>query len=204
MPAWNQSICWQLINLNVMRTERRYPWMIWAIVALALMNVTTFATILVRTDRTVKSGLSRLPEQTESESSSVRYSGRYFRDHLNLTRQQMSRFTEFNPEFRKNAREINISLAGLRQQMMMEMATETSDTMKLNEISDSIGRLHSRLKKITWEYYLDFKEICNKDQEAKLEEIFASMFTVDDQEFRHGPRGFRNPPGRGQGRQFNN
>lgn len=187
-----------------MRTGRRYSWMIWAIVSLALMNITTFATILVHTGRTEKSDLSRLPEQTESENSSLRYSGRYFRDHLGLTRQQMSRFTEFNPEFRRNAREINISLANLRQQMMREMTAERSDTTKLNEISDSIGSLHARLKKISWEYYLDLKEICNKEQETRLEEMFGSMFTVDGQEFRQGPRGPRNPPGRGKGRQFNN
>ncbi|NLA49934.1 MAG: hypothetical protein GX876_10800 [Bacteroidales bacterium] len=183
-----------------MRTGRRYPWMIWAIVALALMNVTTFATILVHTGRTVKTGFLHLPEETESENTSLRYSGRYFRDHLGLTRQQMSRFTEFNPEFRRNAREINISLANLRQKMMREMTAERSDTTKLNEISDSIGSLHARLKMISWKYYLDLKEICNKEQQAKLEEMFGSMFTVDGQEFRQGPRGPRNPPGREQRR----
>lgn len=164
------------------------------------MNVTTFATILVNRGRTVKTGMLHLPEQADSDRTSLRYSGRYFRDHLGLTREQMSRFTEFNPVFRRNAREINISLAELRRQMMIEMSAETSDTVRLNAISDSIGRLHSRLKKISWEYYLDLKNICNKEQEAKLEEMFGSMFTPDGQEFRRGPGGFRNPPGRGQGR----
>jgi Spy/CpxP family protein refolding chaperone len=186
--------------MNIMRTGSRYHWMIWAIIALALMNVTTFATILVNRGRTVKTGMLHLPEQAYSDRTSLRYSGRYFRDHLGLTREQMSRFTEFNPVFRRNAREINISLAELRRQMMIEMSAETSDTVKLNTISDSIGRLHSRLKKISWEYYLDLKNICNKEQEAKLEEMFGSMFTPDGQEFRRGPGGFRNPPGRGQGR----
>lgn len=177
--------------------------MIWAIVALALINITTFVTILVHNSRTEETTSGQLPEQVVSESTSLRYSGRYFRDQLGLNREQMSRFSEFNPEFRRNVRDINISLGNFKQRMIRELAAETSDTIKLNELADSIGYLHADLKRLTSRYYLDFKEICNQEQQKKLEELFGGMFTVDDRMNQYGPRGPRGPwgpRGRGQGR----
>lgn len=47
---------------------------------------------------------------TDLEGSSLRFSGRYFRDRLELDRDQMTRFREFNFSFRQNAREINLNL----------------------------------------------------------------------------------------------
>ncbi len=171
--------------------------MIWAIIVLALMNISTFITILIHNNRSGETTSRQLSEQIESESTSLRYSGRYFRDQLGLNREQMSRFSEFNPEFRRNVRDINFSLASLRQDMIKEMAAETIDTMKLNELSDSIGYLHAGLKKLTYKYYLDFKKICNKGQQEKLEQMFREMFTGDNQP---GPGMQRGRYGRGYGR----
>jgi hypothetical protein len=43
-------------------------------------------------------------------------------------------------------------------------------------LSDSIGMLHSELKKITYTYYLDFKRISTPEQQQKLKEIFWLIF----------------------------
>jgi hypothetical protein len=43
-------------------------------------------------------------------------------------------------------------------------------------LSDSIGMLHSELKKITYSYYLEFKRISTPEQKEKLNEIFSRMF----------------------------
>ncbi len=184
-----------------MKSENKHNWMIWAIIVLALMNISTIITIIIHNNRPGITTSSQLPEQAGSESTSLRYSGRYFRDQLDLTREQMSHFSEFNPEFRRNVREINLSLASLRQRMIKEMAGETSDTMKLNELSDSIGYLHAGLKKLTYKYYLDFRRICNKEQQEKLEQMFGEMFAVDNQP---GPAMHRGRYGRGYGRRLNN
>jgi len=182
-----------------MKSENKHNWMIWAIIVLALMNISTFVTILIHNNRPGEITSSQLPEQGGSESTSLRYSGRYFRDQLGLNREQMSHFSEFNPEFRRNVRDINFSLASLRQRMIKEMAGETSDTMKLNELSDSIGHLHADLKKLTYKYYFDFRKICNKEQQETLEQMFGEMFAVDNQP---GPGMHRSRYGRGYGRRL--
>jgi len=189
-------------NSGAMITENKYRWMIWAIVVLAVMNITTLITILIQGSNSRENSAPVLSEKQRSEDPSVEFSGRYFRDQLNLNGEQMAEFAKFNPEFRNNVRKINISLAKMRQQMIMEMAAEKSDTAKLNMLSDSIGYLHANLKKLTYGYYLDFKRICDKEQQARLEMLFGGMFAPDFQ--MGGQHRQRNRFGRGYGRRSGN
>ncbi len=176
-------------------------WMIWAIVILAAMNTATFVTILY--NRTKSSKETTLPagEIIQPERSSLRFSGRYFRDHLDLNRDQMTRFTEINPPFRQKARNINIKMVRIRQQMLGEMAGHNHDLSRLNALSDSIGFLHAELKKLTYNYYLDIKKICDSSQQEKLEQMFSVMFAADAGMGGYGRGG---PQGRRSGRRANN
>ena len=113
----------------------------------------------------------------------------------------MSRFVEFNPAFRENVRNINMDLNLLRQKMLSEMAAENCDTIRLNTLSDSIGILHANLKKVTYKYYIDIKNICDQQQQEKLEQLFGGMFASDGRMGQYGKGGQQ---GRRRGRQFNN
>ena len=187
-----------------MNTENKRNWMVWAIVALVVMNLSTLATILYHQNQSkVPSGDSaKLQQQLETDAE--KFSGRYFRDKLKLDGEQMDKFREINPVFRQQARAITIELSSKRKQMLEEMTAAKSDTNKLNALSDSIGLLHSNLKKLTYKYYLDIKTICTIEQQKQLEQLFSDMFTND------APMGF---PGRGgqgfhggrqQGKRLNN
>lgn len=68
-------------------------------------------------------------------------------------------------------------------------------------LSDSIGYLHSNLKKLTYRYYIDIKSICNQEQQKKLEQLFGEIFASD---MHMGQNGKGNPNGRRYGRRFNN
>ena len=184
-----------------MKTENKYSRMVWAIVILAVMNIATILTIVYQRHQAGKAEFVPESGQVQSESASIKYSGRYFRDQLNLNNDQMDRFKEFNPRFRQHVRDINIDLSKKRQQMLMEMSAVKSDTARLDMLSDSIGCLHADLKKLTYRYYMDFKKLCDKQQQEKLEQLFGEMFATDVQMGQYGQRG---PHGRGRGRRFNN
>jgi hypothetical protein len=183
-----------------MKTENKYSLLIWAIVVLAIMNVTTIITVVYhkyQSDKVVNSTVNAKQAEIDSE----RFSGGYFRDELNMSNAQMEKFKVINPVFRPKARFITIELAEKRKQMLVEMAAAKSDTSRLNAFSDSIGVLHSELKKITYRYYLEMKGICNPEQQVKLEKIFGEMFTNDSplgSSGKGGPRGWQG------GRQFGN
>jgi hypothetical protein len=184
-----------------MITENKYRWMVWAIVILAVMNISTILTLVYQRNQVTKAEITAGSDQVEPESATEKFSGRYFREELDLTRDQMTGFSEFNPQFRQQVKGINENLTRIRQQMLAEMTAGESSIIKLDLLSDSIGYLHADLKKLTYKYYLDFKSICNKQQQQKLEQLFSEMFTADVGMGQHGKGG---PYGRGRGRGFNN
>jgi hypothetical protein len=179
----------QTNNPSGMKAVNNNNWMVWAIAVLALMNLTTLITVVYHRNKSVESEIVAMPDQAKSESTSVRYSGRYFRDELNLSDEQMKKFSEFNPEFRQKVMAINRSLDSKRHEMLIEMAERNYDTNRLNLLSDSIGYLHASLKKQTYLYYMNFKSICNEQQQKKLEQLFGEMFSSDAQIGQHGRGG---------------
>ena len=184
-----------------MKTDNKYALMIWAIVILAIVNISTVATIMYHKYQSEKTETTSVSDQKQLEADSEKFSGRYFRDQLYLSREQMDKFSKINPVFRPKARDITIELAQKRKQMLIEMAAAKSDTLRLNALSDSIGQLHSNLKKITYRYYMEIKSICDQEQQRKLEQIFGEMFTNDSPmgyPGKGGPRGWQ------KGRRFDN
>jgi len=184
-----------------MKTENKSGWMVWAIVILAVMNIATIITVLYNRNQAGNGKVVVEDNQAESETTSISYSGRWFRDQLNFSSEQMARFAEFNPGFRGKVRNINMDLNLLRQKMLSEMGAEKCDTIRLNILSDSIGILHSNLKKATYKYYFDIKNICDRQQQEKLGQLFGGMFAGDGRMGQYGKGGQQ---GRRRGRPFNN
>jgi hypothetical protein len=182
-----------------MKTENKNTLMIWAIVILAVMNFSTLLTIMYHKYQSAKTENISISDKKNLEADSEKFSGRYFRDQLKLSNEQMDKFKLMNPVFRPKARAITIELAKKRKQMLIEMAAVASDTLILNGISDSIGILHSNLKKITYRYYMGIKGICDPEQQRKLEQLFGEMFTNDAQ---MGYPGNGGQKGWQQGRRF--
>lgn len=161
-----------------MKNENRYQLLIWAIVVLAVMNISTIVTLVYHKYQSGQENpVTNDPKLAELNAD--RFSGRYFRDELKLDNLQMEKFKVINPAFRPKAKWITLELAEKRKEMLREMVATPSDTIRLNNLSDSIGLLHSRLKKITFQYYLELKGICTKEQQIRLEKIFGEMFTND-------------------------
>ena len=177
-----------------MKTENNKNWMIWAIVVLAVLNISTLGTILYHQYKSNRPVANSTQRQSQLETDAEKFSGRYFRDKLNLNEKQMDIFRETNRVFRQQARDITIELSELRKEMLIEMASAKTDTNKLNILSESIGSEHSRLKKLTFKYYLDIKSISNSEQQKQLEQLFGEMFTNDASmgfPGRNGPGGQR-------------
>jgi len=182
-----------------MKTEYKHTLMVWAIVGLAFMNISTLITVLYHKYQSDKLETFPLQVQNQSETTSENFSGRYFRDKLHFDNSQMEKFREFNPIFRHQARSITLELTIIRKKMLDEMAVNNSDTVRLNMLSDSIGILHSDLKKITYKYYLEIKNMCDKNQQKRLEQIFMEVFP-DDKSLENAGKGrFRMQRGKRNG-----
>ena len=154
--------------------------LIWIIIILAALNIATIATIVFHYYQSNMSPQSGGISSAEYDERGVqRYNGRSFRDALELDPGQMERFRVINQRFRDEGRSISFKLNQLRQDMLANLESPSPDTSQLNQLSDSLGILHAKLKRVTYRYYLDIQGICRPEQQEKLNLLFESAFRSD-------------------------
>lgn len=155
-----------------MALQNKYRILVWVIVILVATNLSMGFSFLYHKQQDKK-----LAEQTEQEAIEMpaQQRTRFFREQLNLQPQQMETFRELNRDFNRTAWQINHQLEKLRVDMVREMGRENHDKKRLESISLEIGELHTQLKNETIDYYLSMKEVCNPEQQSRLNEIFLSV-----------------------------
>lgn len=188
-----------------MKTENKHNILVWAVVFLAVLNLATLATVLFHANRSTNAVSVQPFSGRSADATTGNFSGQYFCHHLNLSDKQLNAFQSLNAGFRQQAREISEQLDAVREKMMLEMASDQYNTDRLDMLSDSIGRLHGDLKKLSYRYYLDMKNICNPQQQEKLNQLFRPLFINDTLKGYFGGRGHeRMHDGMHHGRRFNN
>jgi Spy/CpxP family protein refolding chaperone len=152
-----------------MAIEKKYHILIWVIVILAATNLSMGLSFLYHRQQEKKQA-----EQNEQETIDLpaQQRTRFFREQLNLQPDQVNIFRELNRNFNRSAWQINHQLESLRIEMITELGHQNPDQKKLEKIALEIGELHTELKNETIDYYLKMKESCNKEQQAKLNELF--------------------------------
>ncbi|MCY1722597.1 periplasmic heavy metal sensor [Prolixibacteraceae bacterium Z1-6] len=154
-----------------MVSKNTYRILIWVIVILAATSLSMGISFWYHKQQDKKAA-EKQKQQVEMPSEQRT---RFFREQLNLRQDQMDIFRELNREYNRSARRISNQLEDLRIKMVEEMGQQSPGKEELDSISENIGNLHSDLKKLTIQYYLDMKEVCDEDQQQKLNEIFLTM-----------------------------
>lgn len=178
-----------------MMTENKYRMLIWLVVILFTMNLTTIGSLIYHARKT-NSAPSAGTEYKAAEEGNLNGSAlaaeqgaRYFREKLGLTPEQMNAFREDNREYNRKTNWIARDLDVLRVDLVSEMTGPEPDTLRLNGISQAIGEKHEELKNLTVDYYLSMREVCNEDQKEKLNAIFTEMVRkTEDEPVQRGRR----------------
>jgi len=146
--------------------------LIWIIVFLAITNISTIGTIIYRTYSQQTISQSNQSEQIEIPNDHL---GKFFRDELNLTYEQHQQFRNLRQIFHTKANVVTDEMQVKRDEIMLQLGEEKTDTVYLNTLAKEIGNLHEELKHLSFEYYLNMKSICNDEQKDKLFQIFKAM-----------------------------
>ena len=160
-----------------MISRNTYRILIWVIVILAAINLSMGISFVYHKQQD-KKFMTQLEEAAIEVPSERRT--RFFKEQLNLGRDQMDLFRELNREFNRTAWRITHQLEALRAEMVRELGKEKPRAKTLDSISKNIGELHTDLKQETIDYYLRLKAACNEEQQAKLNEIFISMLKKNE------------------------
>ncbi|HZH71273.1 MAG TPA: periplasmic heavy metal sensor [Mariniphaga sp.] len=173
----------------MMVSQQKYKILIWVVVILALTNLSMGLSFLYHRQQE-KQLLADKEEQNIELPAQQRT--RFFREQLNLDRQQLEQFRTLNRDFNRTAWNIKHQLSELRILMIDELKQDNPDEQKLNAISSQIGALHKELKDETINYYLGMKEVSNIEQQEKLYEIFMSVLEENEEvQLPQRGRGFR-------------
>ena len=155
-----------------MTTRNKYRILIWVIVILVATNLSMGLSFLYHKQQDKK-----LAQQTEREAIELpaQQRVRFFREQLKLQPDQVNVFRELTRDFNRSAWQINHQLERLRIEMVTELGRQNPNQKKLEKIAQEIGDLHTIIKNETSSYYLEMKEVCNEEQQKKLNEIFLSV-----------------------------
>jgi len=149
--------------------------LIWIIVILAVTNISTLGTIIYHScfqEAIVPDG-SPAPITIPDG-----YLGRFFRDELKLNFDQHQQFRSFRQHFHNQANIVADKMSLSRNELMLELGKEKSDTIYLQKLAEEIGDLHTDLKHLTFSYYLEMKNVCTEEQKEKLFQIFSTMTNI--------------------------
>jgi len=160
-----------------MTKRNTYRIFIWIIAILLATNLSMGISFLYH-----KQQDKRMMEQMEEATIEVpaQRRTRFFREQLNLRRDQMDTFRNLNRTFNRTAWDITHQLELLRIEMVSELGKDNPSKKKLDSISNEIGKLHTQLKKETIDYYMSMRAECDETQRKKLNEIFMSMLKQNE------------------------
>lgn len=188
-----------------MKTGRKT--LIWTIILLAALNLGTIGTIILRSWQWNRA-VDRESYIDVERRVTNRGQGPMIGIMTIMDETQTEQFSQYNHHFRNKGRAISMHLNRIRNQMMTEMTQANPDTVLLGVLSDSVGMLHSTLKKETYRYYLNLNRICRPDQKEALQQHFRQLFGSDRQEMTSmqgkGRRGGRNMMKQRQPNNLNN
>ncbi|NDP19728.1 MAG: hypothetical protein GZ091_01410 [Paludibacter sp.] len=169
--------------------------LIWLVVLLAILNITTIATIVIH-NYTEKPQEQTLALDNDGQNM---LTGRCMRQIVGFDKIQMEQFRNAKHEFQPTANQIIIDIDSLKNEMFIELNKTEADTLTLNNISDEIGRLHADLKKKTFVFYISIKSISKPEQLEKLKKVFTPLFNNISEDCKDGnsiqscnKNGFRN------------
>ncbi|MGC8804076.1 MAG: Spy/CpxP family protein refolding chaperone [Bacteroidales bacterium] len=156
---------------------KKQKWLTWAVIVLAVMNISTWGTLIYHHYFTSE----LTPAYVQGTQDNISLSGRFFRQQLQWDEEQMNQFRRIHPHFRQQVQDILAHMNRHKYAMLNIMRSDSCDTLRLNALSDSIGYWHSQLKRATYCYYFELKKICRPDQRSQLDQIFTRLLTNDSQ-----------------------
>jgi Spy/CpxP family protein refolding chaperone len=119
----------------------------------------------------------------------------FMKDEVGFTDNQMEEFHNMRQEFRAQMEPLHSDLRELKSELLNEATSENPDTDKCNMLSESIGKIHTKINQNTSQHLMKVSRIATPEQSAKLKEFYENMFNSNPD---HNPGAGRKFRHRGQ------
>ncbi|GEM_PF-1690241 len=178
-----------------MNTNAKKRLVIWGIILLVVINISAITTMFYRTrtpdifprfnnrnirvNRNIQKNRNLRENRTSRDNYRREGAHMFFVRELDFSEIQLEKFKNIN---NKNYEDIHIIVKQLnakRDEMITELENKTPNMAKLDSIAIDVGNLHTKLKKITINHYLEIKNICNPKQQEKLHMMYKHMSSTN-------------------------
>ncbi len=139
--------------------QNRSLWI--AIFLLALLNVSTWATIAI------KSGYDEKKSMQTRQDSSAEFFGHY----LKLNPSQLAELKRLSQDALNQ-----FGACGREMQRLKSRIQEQFDAgdFEVDPLYDEVLQVHRRMRDVNYNYYIQLKRMCNEEQKARLDTLFLS------------------------------
>ena len=154
----------------------------WIIFLLVVLNISTVSMLWLNQNRGPGAPPPRGKERQDHRTLE------FLQRELDLTDEQILQYNQLRQEHAEQTRVLINDIRRLKQEMMDEMFYDEPDTTKAMEIANLISKKQTEVERITFNHFLDLKELCGMEQVDKLRGLVDEFFR------RNLPPGQQEPP----------
>ncbi len=182
-----------------MENKSKKKILIVVLIALILMNFAALGTFVYQryiSSPKTEDSVDKEKGQYTNPQERVKH---FVKRELNLDDEQFEKYCRYKDTNMKNSGEIWNQLVSLREASLLEIVSENPDTLRLAELSDSIGFFHKKIQKEMNRHFLSVRKILNPEQMPKFNEMILNM---EKSEWRRHGRNRDNSDDRGHRRRM--
>lgn len=117
--------------------------------------------------------------------------GRHLAEKIGFDKAQAVQFDTLRADFGRKAKAILGTIQEKKLEIINEFTSENPDTAKLYKITHEIGNLHTNMRRLSIDHFMNVKKMCTPEQKTKLLELFRNMMKMEEgapgfnRQFRH-------------------
>ncbi len=147
------------------------------IIILTIVNLAALGTMFYQMN------MRRGPEPPDTRAREI------YKKELQLNEKQQLGFDELHKQFRIQSQGVVEQIRDKKREMLDELEKQDPDTVKLNQIAIDLGELHGKLKRSTYQHFIEMKKICGPEQQDKLHHMYRNMIERPKDDFERRGRG---------------
>lgn len=125
-------------------------------------------------------------------------------NYIGLDSLQQLLFKDLEFEYRKKLQNLRQELFTTEHQLIEALNSDENNKESLRKYSTEIGEIHTKIKDATIDHFFAVKEICNPEQQEKLQTLFSTFERKGFQQRGQGRRNRHNGMNRNmRGNRFN-
>ena len=168
-------------------TQKRIA--LWTIILLVVLNVSLLTVIWIGR-RPIEPRPIDAPPHSERTLELLQ-------QELGFSDEQIRQYDLLRKEHARQTLHLITDIQRLKKEMLDEVMTGHPDSVRVSQTATAIGNLQSQIEQLTFQHFLDLKELCGENQVKQLHMLMQAFFArnpAPGQGPQPGQEGRRMPP----------